>query len=350
MNEEFDSYETKGTKIKIIGVGGAGGNAINDMIESNISGVEYIAINTDAQDLRKSNAQTKIPIGHLGAGANPEIARAEAEENSQEIKKAIKGQDMIFITAGMGGGTGTGAAPVVAKLAKEEGILTVAIVTKPFKFEGKKRRDNAEKGLQELKQYVDTLIVIPNQKLLDLEGAKTKSFEEHFKASNEILRYGVKGIAELITKSGTINLDFADVKSVMQGSGVALFGFVESNEGESIEDMVERTISNPLLEKDIKGASKILVNITSGNNLTMTDINQIQEIISQRACGSEDGVDNLIFGTIYEPERQNIVLSVIATGFDENEVSENKEEVIGTKDSLFSQEESSDFVVPPFNI
>ncbi len=349
MNEEMDVYETKGTKIKIIGVGGAGGNAINDMIDSDISGVEYIAINTDEQDLKKSKAKTKISLGHLGAGANPEIARESAENNSQDIRKVIKDQDMIFITAGMGGGTGTGASPVIAKIAKEEGILTVAIVTKPFKFEGKKRKLNAEKGLEELKKYVDTLIVIPNQKLLDLEGAKNKNFQEHFKASNEILRYGVKGIAELITKEGTINLDFSDVKSVMQDSGVALFGFVESNEDESIEDIVERTITNPLLEKDIKGASKILVNITSGNNVTMEDVIKMQEIISERASGSDDGVDNLIFGAIYEPERTNVVLSVIATGFEEKEQEEvNVEE--GTKDSLFSQDDNTDFVVPPFNM
>lgn len=181
MNEEMDVYETKGTKIKIIGVGGAGGNAINDMIDSDISGVEYIAINTDEQDLKKSKAKTKISLGHLGAGANPEIARESAENNSQDIRKVIKDQDMIFITAGMGGGTGTGASPVIAKIAKEEGILTVAIVTKPFKFEGKKRKLNAEKGLEELKKYVDTLIVIPNQKLLDLEGAKIRIFKNILK-------------------------------------------------------------------------------------------------------------------------------------------------------------------------
>lgn len=349
MNEENEVYETKGTKIRIVGVGGAGGNAINDMIDSKIAGVEYIAINTDEQDLKKSNAKIKISLGHLGAGANPEIAKAAAEENAQDIKKVIKGQDMVFITAGMGGGTGTGASPIVAKLAKEEGILTVAIVTKPFKFEGKKRNLNAEKGLDELKKYVDTLIVIPNQKLLELEGSTNKGFPEHLKASNEILRYGVKGIAELITKEGTINLDFSDVKSVMENSGVALFGFVESNEGESIEEIVERTITNPLLEKDIKGATKILVNITSGDNVTMADVIKMQEMISERASGTDDGVDNLIFGTIYEKDRKNIVLSVIATGFEEkdkDEIKVDEEE----KESLFKTDENTDFIVPSFNI
>ena len=349
MNEENEVYETKGTKIRIIGVGGAGGNAINDMIDSKIVGVEYVAINTDEQDLRKSNAKIKISLGHLGAGANTEVARLAAEDNAQDIRKAIKGQDMIFITAGMGGGTGTGTAPVVAKIAKEEGILTVAIVTKPFKFEGKKRNLNAEKGLDELKKYVDTLIVIPNQKLLELDGAKNLGFQQHLKASNVILRYGVKGIAELITKEGTINLDFSDVKSVMENSGVALFGFVESNEGESVEDIVERTITNPLLEKDIKGATKILVNVTSGDNVTMEDVIKMQELISQKASGSDSGVDNLIFGTIYEPERQNMILSVIATGFEDNESEEVKPEE-GQSDSLFTTDENQDFIVPSFNI
>lgn len=341
MNEENEVYETKGTKIKIIGIGGAGGNAINDMISSNIIGVDYVAINTDEQDLKGSKAKTKIALGHLGAGGNPEVSRAAAEDNAQDIKKVIKGQDMVFITAGMGGGTGTGAAPVVAKLAKEEGILTVAIVTKPFKFEGKKRIQSAEKGLDELKKYVDTLIVIPNQKLLDLEGAKQKPFKEHLKTSNNILTYGVKGISELITKEGIINLDFSDVKSIMEDSGVALFGFVESNEGESVEDIVERTVTNPLLEKDIKGATKILVNVTSGDNVTMDDVIKIQELISQKACGTDSDVENLIFGAIYEQERTNIVLSVIATGFDaENNEEEKKEEE--TMNNLFNTENSDE--------
>ena len=313
MNEENEVYETKGTKIKIIGIGGAGGNAINDMISSNIIGVDYVAINTDEQDLKGSKAKTKIALGHLGAGGNPEVSRAAAEDNAQDIKKVIKGQDMVFITAGMGGGTGTGAAPVPPPIPAV--IKTIS--------------------------YVDTLIVIPNQKLLDLEGSKQKPFKEHLKTSNNILTYGVKGISELITKEGIINLDFSDVKSIMEDSGVALFGFVESNEGESVEDIVERTVTNPLLEKDIKGATKILVNVTSGDNVTMDDVIKIQELISQKACGTDSDVENLIFGAIYEQDRTNIVLSVIATGFDaENNEEEKKEEE--TMNNLFNTENSDE--------
>ncbi|VWL85932.1 cell division protein FtsZ [Oceanivirga miroungae] len=316
---EGQEFKTKGTKIKIIGVGGAGGNVINDLISSGIEDVEYTAINTDEQDLKKSLAEEKISIGHLGAGANPEVARNAAEEKKRQLEDVVKDHDMIFITAGMGGGTGTGASPIIARAAKDENILTVAIVTKPFDFEGKKRKVNAENGILELKKYVDVLIVIPNQKLLDFPEAGNLPYSEHLKKSNEIIRFAIRGITELITKQGLINLDFADVEAIMKEAGVTLFGFGESEENETVESLVERTITNPLLERDIKGATKILVNITAGKNITMNHIQEILDIINLKASGKEDGVDNLIYGMIDEPDRTNVLLTVIATGFNDKQ-------------------------------
>ncbi|WP_067141709.1 cell division protein FtsZ [Oceanivirga salmonicida] len=347
FDNNIQDIETKGTKIKIVGVGGAGANVLNDLINHGIKDVTYFAINTDEQDLRKSKADEKMALGHLGAGANPEVAKVAAEGKKREIEDSIKGQDMIFITAGMGGGTGTGAAPVVAQVAKELDIVTVAIVTRPFSFEGIKRKNNANYGIEELKKYVDTLIVIPNNKLLEL-SKENKSFPEHLKNSNEIIRFGIKGISELITKQGYINLDFADVEAIVKGSGIALFGFGESEAGEPVESLVERTISNPLLERDIKGATKILVNVTGGDTLTMEGVQKILEMISERASGSKDGVENLILGSIYESDRENVVLSVIATGFEEN--AENLE---GLSSDLYGgkifEEEKKDFdIVPKF--
>ncbi len=347
-NNYGNNSETKGTKIKIVGVGGAGGNVLNDLINFGISDVTYVAVNTDEQDLKKSQADEKLPLGHLGAGAVPEVARKAAEERKREIEDLIKGQDMVFITAGMGGGTGTGAASVVAQVAKEQDILTVAIVTKPFGFEGIKRKRNAEAGIEELKKYVDTLIVIPNNKLLDFPEAGSKPFPEHLKKSNEIIRFGIKGISELITKQGFINLDFADVEAIVKNSGLALFGFGESEKDETVESLVEKTISNPLLERDIKGATKILVNITGGNTLTMDGVQSILDIIAEKASGSKDGVENLIFGNIYEADRENVVLSVIATGFEEE-----TENIEGLSNNLYDgkifEEEKKDFdIVPKF--
>ncbi|WP_068268906.1 cell division protein FtsZ [Caviibacter abscessus] len=331
-NQQYNGYtntEEPKAKIRIVGVGGAGGNIINNMIDSNITGVEYVAINTDYQDLNKSKAQYKISIGHLGAGGTPETARVLAEDKKSEIKNVLKDQDMIFVTAGMGGGTGTGAAPIIAQVAKELGILTVAIVTKPFTFEGKKRAQNTADGLENLKKYVDTLIVIPNQKLLELPTAKTSSYPDQLKLSNDILRFGVKGITELITKIGLINLDFSDVQAIMKDSGVALFGFAESQRDEEtgqFEDIIkvaEKAIFNPLLEKDIKGATKILVNLTIGPNCSLADVDRVQSFIAQKASGTIDGVENVIAGVIFEPERESVVVSIIATGFDENKIYEN---------------------------
>lgn len=324
---ENQEIKTKGTKIKIIGVGGAGGNVINDLIDKGITGVDYTAINTDEQDLNSSKAQEKISIGHLGAGANPEVAQKAAEGKKTQLDDAVRDYDMVFIAAGMGGGTGTGAAPVVAKAAKEHDILTVAIVTKPFRFEGKKRKINTENGLAELKKHVDVLIVIPNQKLLELPDVADKSHEECLKKSNEIIRFAIKGITELITKQGLINLDFADVESIMRGAGQTLFGFAESEENETLESLVERTIVNPLLDRNIKGATKILVNVTAGSNVPMSGIEKMLNIINERASGKQGGeVEDIILGQIYEEERQNVVLTVIATGFENenDEISDDK--------------------------
>lgn len=359
-NNQYNGYtgvDEPKAKIRIVGVGGAGGNIINNMIESSITGVEYVAVNTDYQDLNKSKAQYKISIGHLGAGGTPETARLAAEDKKSEIKNALKGQDMVFVTAGMGGGTGTGAAPIIAQVAKELGILTVAIVTKPFTFEGKKRAQNTAEGLENLKKYVDTLIVIPNQKLLELPTAKTSSYPEQLKLSNDILRFGVKGITELITKIGLINLDFSDVKSIMQDSGVALFGFAESQKDEEtgqFEDIIkvaEKAIFNPLLEKDIKGATKILVNLTIGPNCSLADVDRVQSFIAQKASGTVDGVDNVISGVIFEPERENVVVSIIATGFDDTKVYEEKtfQEIENiNENSDEKKEETMEYNVPIF--
>lgn len=344
LEEEF---ETKGTKIKIVGVGGAGGNVLNDLISSGIEGVKYTAVNTDEQDLKKSLAGEKLSLGHLGAGAVPSVAEQAAEEKRREIEDIVRGQDMIFISAGMGGGTGTGAAPIVAKAAKEAGILTVAIVTKPFNFEGKVRKRNAEAGIVELKKYVDTLIVIPNQRLLDFPDAGSKPYPEHLKKSNEIIRFGIKGISELIIKQGFINLDFSDVESVMKNSGVALFGLGESEKDETVESLVEKTITNPLLERDIKGANKILINITSGPTLSMNGVQTIINTISERASGTIDGVELLIYGHIYEEDRENVVLSVVATGFDQTEGLSN--DLYDGKIFEEKKEEGSEFnLVPQF--
>lgn len=349
--------ELKGTKIKIIGVGGAGGNVVNGLINQHIDGVSFVCVNTDNQDLAKNNAQEKVLLeipnenGEkklLGAGGDPTVGRQAAEEKVKEIKKVVEEQDLIFITAGMGGGTGTGAAPIVARLAKESGALTIAVVTKPFKFEGKKRKINAEYGLEELQKYVDTLIVIPNQKIFDLDETFDLGFEAGLERSNELLYFGIKGISDLITKTGRINLDFSDVKSIMKDSGIALFGLADSQEGETLEDLVERIIKNPLLERDIKGATKVLINITAGRNLTGRMVSTICELISIKASGDPDGVDNLMFGHTIEEGKQNITISMIATGFEE-ETEElqtmEKEQVT----EFFKEGTVSDYIVPRMN-
>jgi cell division protein FtsZ len=315
---------TPAASIKVIGCGGAGGNAVNKMIHSQIPGVEFVTINTDAQALAFSKAEHKINIGKsttkgLGAGANPEIGRQSAEESSEEIRKFLEGTDLVFITAGMGGGTGTGSAPVVADIARELGCLTIGVVTKPFSFEGAKRRKLAMEGLKTLKEKVDTLITIPNDKLLGLIDKKMP-LTEAFSIVDEVLRQGIQGISDLITVHGEINVDFADVKSVMKGSGSALMGIgFGTGENRAVE-AAKSAIESPLLERSIKGAKGLLLNITGGNDLSMFEINEAAELVTERV--DEDA--NIIFGAVVnDTYTGEIKCTVIATGF-EDEGEENE--------------------------
>ncbi|PIE75160.1 MAG: cell division protein FtsZ [Deltaproteobacteria bacterium] len=307
-------------KLKIIGVGGGGGNAVNNMIESNLEGVKFIVANTDAQDLQKSKSSVKLQIGTtttqgLGAGADPQKGRQSALESSEAIKDALKDAHMVFIATGLGGGTGTGAAPVVAKICKEMDILTVAVVTKPFSFEGKKRRIQAEEGLEELRNIVDTVISIPNDKLLSF-APKNASVVDMFKKADEILHHSVKGISDLIFKPGLVNLDFADVKTIMSEAGIALMGIGVSSGENKAAEAAEKAISHPLLDDiSIKGARGVLVNIASSNNLQLNELNEAMDKIF-----SEAGDDvNLIWGqAIDENLEDEIQITVIATGIDSN--------------------------------
>ena len=306
-------------KIKVIGVGGGGGNAVNTMISSSLQGVDFINANTDAQALGVSNSPIKIQIGAqitkgLGAGSNPEIGRQSALESRDEIRPYLEGADMIFITAGMGGGTGTGATPVIAEIARECSILTIAVVTKPFQFEGKKRNIQAEEGIAQLRETVDTLIVVPNQRLLSL-GGRNLSLLEAFKKADDILYQAVKGISDLILVPGLINLDFADVKSVMSNMGMAIMGTgVASGENRAVE-AAQRAISSPLLEDNtIQGAHGILLNITGGPDMSLYEVNEASSLIQEEA--DEDA--NIIFGTVIDQNMHDeIRITVIATGFDD---------------------------------
>ena len=309
--------------IKVIGVGGAGNNAVNRMLDLGIKNVDFIAVNTDRQALQKSKANTKIQIGEkitrgLGAGANPDVGAQSAEESKQEITEVLRGADMVFVTAGMGGGTGTGAAPTVAGIAKEMGILTIGVVTKPFTFEGKKRLAQAERGIESLKGKVDTLIVIPNDKLLQVIDRKT-SMAEAFMMADDILRQGVQGISDLITVTGAINLDFADVKTIMQNTGMAHMGIGFASGENKAEDAAKQAIQSPLLETTIEGARGVIINVTGGVDLGLQEVNTAAELIQR----SVDPEANIIFGTVVdETMNDEIQITVIATGFeDQNEVS-----------------------------
>lgn len=320
--------------IKVVGVGGGGGNAINRMMHSGIVGVDYIIMNTDSQALHKSDAPTKIQLGEkltrgLGAGANPDVGEKAAEENQEEIKDVLKGTDMLFVTAGMGGGTGTGAAPVVARIAKEMGILTVGIVTKPFFIEGMQKMKKAEKGLAELKKHVDTLIVIPNDKILEMAARDTK-LDAAFEMANTVLKQGVQGITDIIKVPGMINVDFADVRATMSNKGIAHMGIgVGTGENRAI-DAAKEAIFSPLLETTVKGAKAVLINITaSKNSLTITEFQEASQFIIDNV-DTEDA--EIIVGTAYNEEDEDILsITVIATGF-ENELekkpqkSESREE------------------------
>ncbi len=306
--------------IKVIGVGGAGNNAVNRMVDSGIRGVEFISVNTDRQALLLSKATTKIQIGEkitrgLGAGANPDIGAQSAEESKAEITEALRGADMVFVTAGMGGGTGTGAAPIVAGAAKEMGILTIGVVTKPFTFEGKKRLSQAERGIESLKGKVDTLVVIPNDKLLQIIDRKT-SIVEAFKMADDVLRQGVQGISDLIAVPGLVNLDFADVKTIMLNTGMAHMGIGSASGENRAEDAAKQAIQSPLLETSIEGARGVIINITGGNNLGLHEVNTAAELVQR----SVDPEANIIFGAVIDEALQDeIVITVIATGFEKEQ-------------------------------
>lgn len=306
-------------KIKVIGVGGGGNNAVNRMIESGVKGVEFIVANTDRQVLNSSKADIKIQLGKsgLGAGADPEVGRKAAEDSKEEITDVLKGADMVFVTCGMGGGTGTGAAPVIAEIAQNLGALTVGIVTKPFAWEGKPRSAHAEEGLERLKGHVDTLIIIPNDRLREIIDKNTP-MTEAFKEVDNVLRLGVQSISDLIAVTGLINLDFADVKTVMSNKGDALIGIgVATGENRAIE-AAKQSVSSPLLETDIRGATDAIINITGGNNLSLFEVEDAVEVIREAA-----GTDiNTIFGAVInESLGDDIIVTVIATGFDQNKDS-----------------------------
>ena len=307
-------------KIKVLGIGGGGNNAVNFMVtEGNIQGVEFISVNTDMQALLASNADIKLQIGEkltkgLGSGSNPEIGQAAAEESRDKIANLLKDTDMVFITAGEGGGTGTGAAPVIAQIAKDVGALTVAVVTKPFGFEGARRMIQAEEGVDRLKDEVDTLIVIPNQKIIDVVK-KEQSLTEAFALADSVLAQGVQSISDLITIPGLINVDFADVRAIMTNAGTALMGIGISSGENRARKAAEMAINSPLLEVNIEGARGVLFNITGNKDISMAEVNEAANLITQ----SSDPDANIIFGTtIREEMKDEIKISVIATGFDQN--------------------------------
>ncbi len=335
-------------KIKVIGVGGGGCNAVNRMIEEGVKSVEFYVVNTDLQVLNASKATNKIQIGKSitggrGAGANPEIGRAAALESKGEIEEALRGADMIFVACGMGGGTGTGAAPIIAEIAQELGALTVGIVTKPFRFEGKKRTENALMGIEELKKHVDTLIVIPNDKLRDIID-KTTGFDAAFKEVDNVLHRGVQSISDLIAVTGVVNLDFADVKAVMEKSGTAIIG-IGCNAGENrAVEAAKQAVANSLLEATIDGATNAIVNVTGGSNLTLFEIEDAIETVRE---ASKNDI-NIIFGAIKnENLTDEVIVTVIATGFDED----NNTEELYPQDELPKRRTiptDDDLEIPPF--
>lgn len=357
---DFDVQNEELCKIKVIGCGGGGNNAVNRMIEAGLKNVEFIGINTDKQALFLSKADTKIQLGDkltrgLGAGANPEIGRKAAEESRDEITEALKGSDMVFITCGMGGGTGTGAAPVVAEIAKSMGILTVGVVTKPFPFEGRKRMIHAEGGINSLKQSVDTLVTIPNERLLALVDKKT-TLVESFKKADDVLRQGVQGISDLITIPGLINLDFADISTIMVNKGLAHMGVGVGQGDNRAQDAAREAISSPLLETSIIGATGVLLNVTGGSDLSLLEINEAAQIVQEEA----DPDANIIFGAVIDESlNDEIRITVIATGFDSeggkvaNGAAETvikstaKDEAAATKtEAQATKSNSDDYTVP----
>lgn len=326
---EFDTNDDALAVIKVIGVGGGGNNAVNRMIEHGVQGVEFIAVNTDAQALKLSSAEIKLQIGAkstrgLGAGANPEVGKKAAEESKEQLEEALAGADMVFVTAGMGGGTGTGAAPVIAQIARDLGALTVGVVTRPFTFEGRKRQSQALAGTQAMKEAVDTLIVIPNDRLLEIVDKSTPMLEA-FREADNVLRQGVQGISDLIAVPGLINLDFADVKTIMSNKGSALMGIgVASGETRAVE-AAKKAISSPLLETSITGAKGVLMNITGGASLSLFEVQEAAAIV---ASASDEDV-NIIFGSVINDDlKDEIVVTVIATDFNEAAVVQDPRQMM----------------------
>ena len=369
---QFEMNESTPAKIKVVGVGGGGCNAVNRMIDAGLQGVAYIAINTDKQALAKCKAETKLQMGEkltkgLGAGGNPEIGQKSAEENLEDLSKFITGADMVFITAGMGGGTGTGAAPIVAKVAKDLGILTVGVVTRPFTFEGKKRGEHAELGIKFLKKYVDSLVIVPNDKLLETVEENT-SLLEAFEMADEVLKQGIQGISELIINDALINLDFADVTTVMKDRGIAHMGVGRGSGEDRVAQAVKDAIESPLLETSIDGAKAVLINVTGGYDLGMLEANEAASEIEKAA----DSNAIIIFGAaIKEDIKDEIFITVIATGFEkrpnedvlgevsipENDADKQADKGGASTDSIRkedSDKENSgsllgdDFKIPPF--
>lgn len=341
INTEIENF----ARIKVIGVGGSGKNALNHMIDSGIKGVEFICMNTDTQDLHHSLAQKKIHIGRnltrgQGTGMNPETGRAAAEETKAEIQEALKGADMVFIACGMGGGTGTGAAPIVAQIAREQGALTIAIVTKPFKFEGNSRIKIADSGVEQLEKHVDAMIIIPNDRLLSITSKDT-SFKDAFSMSDEILRQAVEGISELITTQGVINIDYADIKAIMQNAGSAFMGIGHASGENRAEEAAYMAINSPLLDVSISGAKGVLFAISGGNDLTMHEVHAIADVITD----SVDPEAKIIFGPIYDEKlkKGEIKVTVIATGFNPQKRGDKNEAPISK--SIFGKPAES--VVQP---
>ncbi|MCK4268069.1 MAG: cell division protein FtsZ [Actinomycetia bacterium] len=337
--------------IKVVGIGGGGNNAVNRMVEAGLKGVEFISLNADAQALLMSDADYKVQIGAdltkgLGAGADPEVGYQAAEESREEIKEALKGADMVFITAGKGGGTGTGAAPVIAEISKELGALTVGVVTRPFGFEGRRRALQAEQGINTLRDKVDTLIVIPNDRLLQVAERKT-SILDAFRVADDILRQGVQGITDLITVPGLINLDFADIRTIMANAGSALMGIGEASDDNRGTEAAKAAISSPLLEASVEGAQGVLLNISGPSDIGLYEVNEASEVIASAAHPDA----NIIFGAVIDDSLgENVRVTVIATGFDQAKKQEKLEfDVPDTKEeqqpSVF---DSNEFEIPTF--
>lgn len=348
---QFDESSERLANIKVLGVGGGGNNAVNRMIDAGVRGVTFISINTDKQALSNSKAEIKFQIGEkltngLGAGSKPEIGERAAEENKQDIAELVEGADMVFITAGMGGGTGTGAAPFIANIAKSMGILTVAVVTKPFMFEGRSRMKNAELGLKKLRESIDTLVVIPNDKLLEISDKKTTMLEA-FSLADDVLRQGIQGISDLIAIPAIMNLDFADVETIMSGQGLAHMGIGQASGENRALNAVKQAIQSPLLETSINGARGVLINVTGGINMGIHEINEAAKLIEEAA----DPEANIIFGAnIDESVGDSVKITVIATGFGESATNKKQDGAgSGAKDEKKNDKDNPfDFTIPSF--